>query len=546
MSRKAFYTALSAIILLAACAPLFTVNCIGGHDITYHLLRIEALREGILAGRPFLRINMLFLGGTGYASSLFYPDLLLYIPALLRVFGLGIDLSFHIFIAVCIVLGYISCYLSVRYITKSDTAAAAAAIIFTLYQYHLDDIYVRSAVGEYTAVIFVPLVIAGLYDLVSEEFARPWLLVLGMTGILLCHTITAVICIVLCIAMVLIYIRQLAAKPKVFLRLALAALATLAVTAFYWLPVLEMLAGGGFSRDFTFDLGYESVKLWEVFYNRTGRMGIAVFLFLLIRLVIKKSMRFADICTICGLLLTLFSTSLIPWERLQGMLGFIQFPWRVYVVAGPLLAVGGGIYASILATEISSGDSEVTVPGERLVLIMTAGIMLCTGVCVLQRNDQPYYSYSNDYFAYAPYTAEIIGGEWLPVAAGDREALIAGADTAVLDNGTELMVDRYKNEIRLRSVPGTAEYADVPFVYYKGYAADDLDSGAGLAVSAGGVNGCVRVYTGGAQNIRVYYKGTLIQHISDAVSVICIIALTAYFIMRMRREKTVAEKTIRQ
>ncbi|MBR1914501.1 MAG: hypothetical protein IJ827_06740 [Lachnospiraceae bacterium] len=542
MSRKAFYTALSAIILLAACAPLFTVNCIGGHDITYHLLRIEALKEGILAGRPFLRINLLFLGGTGYASSLFYPDLLLYIPALLRVSGLGIDLSFHIFIAVCIVLGYVSCFLSVRYISESDMAAAAAAIIFTLCQYHLDDIYVRSAVGEYTAAIFVPLVIAGLYDLVSKGFARPWILMLGMTGVLLCHTITAVVCTVLCIAMVLVYGRQLAAEPKIFLKLALAALTTLALTAFYWLPVVEMLSGGGFGRDFTFDLGYESVKLWEVFYNRTGRMGIAIFLFLLIRLVINKSLRFADICMICGLLLTLFSTSLIPWERLQEVLGFMQFPWRVYVVAGPLLAAAGGIYASILVSEAGADSGAGMASWERLVLIITTGIMLCSEICVLQRNDQPYYSYSNDYFAYAPYTAEIIGGEWLPAAAGDREALIAGADVAVLDNGSKLKAERYKNEIRVSSVPDTAEYVDVPFVYYKGYAATDTDSGSVLDVSAEGMNGCVRVYTDGARNIRVYYKGTLIQHISDVVSIVCIIALAAYSVMRIRRERTVAEE----
>ena len=85
--------------------PLFTVNCIGGHDIAYHLLRIEALKTGILQGRPFLRINMLFFGGMGYASSLFYPDFLLYFPAVLRVLGVGINLSYHLFVALCIILG---------------------------------------------------------------------------------------------------------------------------------------------------------------------------------------------------------------------------------------------------------------------------------------------------------------------------------------------------------------------------------------------------------------------------------------------------------
>ena len=84
ISNKKFYISVGAITLFVACLPLFTLNCIGGHDIAYHLLRIEALKAGILAGRPFLRINMLFFGGMGYASSLFYPDLFLYFPAVLR------------------------------------------------------------------------------------------------------------------------------------------------------------------------------------------------------------------------------------------------------------------------------------------------------------------------------------------------------------------------------------------------------------------------------------------------------------------------------
>ena len=75
-----FFFAVSLIALIIACLPLFTVNCIQGHDIDYHLLRIEALKTGILNGLPFLRVNMLFFGGEGYASSMFYPDFLLYPP----------------------------------------------------------------------------------------------------------------------------------------------------------------------------------------------------------------------------------------------------------------------------------------------------------------------------------------------------------------------------------------------------------------------------------------------------------------------------------
>lgn len=535
MSSKRFHIALTVIVLLAACAPLFTINCIGGDDLIYHLLRIEALKEGILAGRPFLRINMLFFGGAGYASSMFYPDLFLYFPALLRAIGTQINLSFHLFVALCIILGFASSYFCAKYVSGSSYAALATAVIFTLYQYHIDDIYTRSAVGEYTAVIFVPFVIAGLYDLLHAKYEKPYLLFIGMTGVLLCHTITAIICVVICLIFVIAGYRQFAGEKSLILKLILTAAAVLGVTAFYWIPVLEIMMQGVLNSDHFFDMEYESVRLWEMLFNKTCRMGAAVFLLLLIRLVIKKKDRFADTCAVCGIVLSLISTSLIPWGRLQDVLGFMQFPWRVYVITGPLLAFAEGIYIRDLAEEISSSDGTVKDRITRLLVIIVSGVMLISLTCNLQRNEKEYYSYSDDYFSYKPYTAEVIGGEWLPVAASDREALIAGSDVARSDDGSEYSVERYKNELSVSGIPAGAEYIDVPFVYYKGYAAMDRNTGERLAVSGEGNNGLVRVYTKGRENIRVWYAGTAAQLAGSVISILSLAGIVAYVLIKKRR-----------
>ena len=526
---------LAVIVLLAACAPLFTINCIGGDDIIYHLLRIEALKEGILAGRPFLRINMLFFGGAGYASSMFYPDLLLYFPALLRAIGTQINLSFHLFVAMCIILGFASSYYCAKYVSGSDYAALATAVIFTLYQYHIDDIYTRSAVGEYTAVIFVPFVIAGLYDLLYAKYERPWMLFAGMTGVLLCHTITAVICVVLCLAFFLTGAGRLIKDRTLMLKLILTALAVLAVTAFYWIPVLEIMLQGVLSTDHFFDMEYESVKLWEMLFNKTCRMGAAVFLLLLIRPALKKKDRFADTCALSGIVLAAVSTSLLPWGRLQDLLGFMQFPWRVYVVTGPLLAFAEGCYIRDLAAELSGTDEERKETVMRLIVIVTTAIMLLSLTCNLQRNEKKYYSYSDDYFRYKPYTAEVIGGEWLPVAAADRDALTAGSDIARAEDGSEYNVERNKNELSVSGISSGAGYVDVPFVYYKGYAAED-SSGKRLAVSGEGDNGLTRVYTQGAESIRVWYAGTAAQHAGDAVSVLSVMLIAVWALIRRRKD----------
>ena len=112
--KNQIITLVFLITMLIACAPLISKYCINGHDIEYHLLRIESLKEGIKIGKPFLRVNTLFFGNAGYASSMFYPDILLYIPAVMRLLGLSINSSYHIYVAVCIILCYLSSYFCIK------------------------------------------------------------------------------------------------------------------------------------------------------------------------------------------------------------------------------------------------------------------------------------------------------------------------------------------------------------------------------------------------------------------------------------------------
>lgn len=542
-STKKQYTAVSVIAIFVACLPLFTINCIGGHDIAYHLLRIEALKTGIMAGKPFLRVNMLFFGGMGYASSLFYPDLLLYFPALLRVFGVGINLSYHLFVALCIILGFASCYFCAEHVSKSSYAAIVSAVIFTLYQYHLYDIYTRSAAGEYTAVIFIPLVIAGIYDYLYEDLKHPGLICAGMAGVMLTHTITFVICLLLCIAAVITDAKNIKSNPKKLLKLFVTGIFTMGITAFYWLGVLEMISTGAFSSDFTFDTAYEAAKLWEIPYNEYNRMGTAIFILLLSALLIKEKEHFADFCAAAGIVITVCATGIIPWERLGSILGFVQFPWRLFVMTGPLLAFAEGIYIARLSDELSGGK-EQSGSGyvSRMLLTTVLAVMCVSAVSNYQHNTEKYYSYSDDYFDHAPFTAEVIGGEWLPVAAGDREALIDQAGTAYTDDNEEIAVQRIKNELMVNGIPGEAEYVDVPFIYYKGYTAVNTDTGNRLTVTGSGRNGCVRVYTDGAEAIRVCYSGTALQHIGDVISISTLAGLLIFLFISKKRNNETGEK----
>ena len=156
--------------ILMTILPLLKTALPGGYypDLGYHLLRIEGVKDSIIAGEFPARIYHLALNGWGYGGSMFYQDYLLYIPALFRLAGLDIITAYKLFIVVITVLIAISTFFSVKHITCSNYISSLATISLLLSQYYIADIYNRVGVSEYLAFIFVPVLIAGIFDVFSQ------------------------------------------------------------------------------------------------------------------------------------------------------------------------------------------------------------------------------------------------------------------------------------------------------------------------------------------------------------------------------------------
>ncbi len=615
---------ISLFTLIAACVPLFTRLCINGHDLEYHLLRIESLKEGILAGRPFLKVNMLFFGGAGYASSMFYPDFLLYFPAALRALGVSINTSYHAFVAFCIILCYISAYLCAKGITGSKYAGVIAAVLITLCNYHIEDIYVRSAVGEFTAFIFLPAVLYGMYNLFYQEFDKPYVLSIGFGGLLLCHTGTLILCLVAALLFFLVKLKIFIKKPILLLKLFATAVLTAGATCFYWLPVLEQFYYAWFKVSIPWvDPADEAVAFSKLFYSEFPSIGAGLILIYILRVFINKRqipeldakirvqdgpgqkydniISFADLVYCFGAISALFATGLFPWDRFGKYMTFLQFPWRLFIISSAFFAMADGLLMFCLGikaglhrffsspsvkadTESSKEDlleqkssagqvrgSGTETVAEQLRVKSDKGteteqqtpphksaggvvslaenlehknsaewieksvlgalsavvfiIFALSAFSVMERNDQGYYDYSDDYYSYAPYTANVIAGEWLPITVADAEAVVGLSDRAVNDRGEEVRFERHKNEIEF-VLDDACGYVDVPFIYYKGYEAVK-DDGTVLYIDDKGNNGFARVYCDKIKPgiITVRYAGTELQMLSAIVSIVSIVVI---------------------
>ena len=86
-----------------------------GADGSFHLLRIEGLKETLLSGEQFpVRVQENWLYGHGYAVSSFYGDLPLLFPVLLRLIGFSLMDAYKLFVLAVLagtaIIAYISFY----------------------------------------------------------------------------------------------------------------------------------------------------------------------------------------------------------------------------------------------------------------------------------------------------------------------------------------------------------------------------------------------------------------------------------------------------
>ena len=73
-------------------------------------------------------------------------------------------------------------YKFVSNLTKNEITGTIAGVLYMTMPYHLNDMYIRNALGEFLSYIFIPLVFLGMYKLFSKEKGE-WILTVGATRI---------------------------------------------------------------------------------------------------------------------------------------------------------------------------------------------------------------------------------------------------------------------------------------------------------------------------------------------------------------------------
>ena len=364
--------AVCAIAGFAASLPALRDFLVYGHDLAFHLTRIESIKDGLLSGQFPVRIDPTFLNGYGYASSVMYGDLLLYLPALFRLCGVSMLVSWQAFL---VLLNFATAYLTYRAVkrwTGKPEVGLIAGVTYTLGIYRLMTLYTRASAGEALAMLFYPLVIAGIAQVLTEGKGVKWL-VLGMTGLLQTHLISLQIAALGCALYTLVCVILRKTSWKNIGRLCLAAGITALVNLWFLVPLLTY---SGLDLDIfhqekqiylhavylpqLFSSFVDPYAAVTTFPGTTAEMPLSVGLLLGLGLVLflfaaykKREGQLEDVrlygigrgAAAFAVLALLMASVVFPWTYvykipiLSKVLFAVQFPWRYLGAASALLSL---------------------------------------------------------------------------------------------------------------------------------------------------------------------------------------------------------------
>ncbi len=187
-----------------------------------------------------VRLNAYTFKGFGYADPVFYPNIFMYIPAVLNGFGVSLPVAVNVFLVIvnCVTAGVM--YKCSSSVFESKEIGCISSVIYTFCTYRLCNMYTRAAYGEVTAMIFFPLVLYGFYEFFFRE-ERHWVfLTLGITGVVQSHIVSTLLIAIFCVAGGLFWIRQMLVRER-FVACVKAVGASVLLNLWFLLPLIQYM-----------------------------------------------------------------------------------------------------------------------------------------------------------------------------------------------------------------------------------------------------------------------------------------------------------------
>lgn len=541
------------------------------HDYLYNLNRILSIEDALFNGAFPVRIHFRLLHGYGFANSIFYGDILLYLPAALYHMGMPLYMAYKVYLLMITVGTVWISYGCFFRMCRNQTGALTGALVYSLAPYRLINTMVRGAAGEYTAMMFMPLVCYGFYIIYKKEDNVPLKvadlvpLIVGYSGIIESHILSVEIITLFAVLFCMVFFKKTFKKKRIF-GLAKAVLITLALNAWFIIPFLDY-ARMPFKYQITQNRiqnkGVFLAQLLSIFYTDTmghsvngmaqemplllgGAFLFVILVFAYIYIYQKRKMNIfieLKVFFCMGIIASILSTVYFPWEWLRFLgkttykiFNMIQYPWRYLGIATVSLSFMCVLMYIEIKGKYSSKAAKIY-------------IGLVWGLCIIPTSmfytDYLNHWEENRYYCESDVNSDRIGDDlYLPIGT-DLSKLEIDHPIIVGDNEkTATIIKEYERyggtyTIEVDNPLSTDYLIEVPLINYRDYCAYDAETGIPLPI-VDSENHTVYVQVAGRYQgtIAVKFREPWYWRAGELVTIFTLIGLCAYGIVYKRNRTT--------
>lgn len=560
---------------LAASLPYLNTGLNWAIDLCYHLIRIEGIKDGLLAGQFPVVIYPEAMHGNGYLNCM-YPNTLLYIPAFLRICGVSMADSFKFLMILCNFATAFFTYHCARTLGGNRKAALLASLLYSCCPYRFTNLYARGAIGEFLAMTFFPLLFTGLYHVLIGDRKKWGYLALGMTGLLQTHILSVTLAGIFCVVFGLLYVKQVIAEKRL-IEIIKAAIVSVLLNIGFLVPFVDFYKNENLWQS-ALDIG----TYQEYAMNLSGLLGmqttgdyhiltlgiplaVCAFIALAVLLCENRPVTYAKqtstadsalpadpsrngthsflLClTVLGIVLLYMMTNFFPGRAVMELpvfsliLSKVQFAWRLLGPVSLLFALAGSI--CLYRSKVLSSYTPA-------ICVVLAALCLLSA----SRFRDEDFAYSDKSYTIG-HEAKLTG---IPKGANTvvypyewrlKNTLDSGITTdIVMTDESAVQIERFERHgtttelSYISSAPG--QYADLPIQYYMGYEAVD-EKGTQIPLETG-YNNKIHVSLNGDDNphkITVFYHTPISYTLSAWISILTAIGAMIWWGIRIFRKES--------
>ncbi len=483
--------------------PFFRPFPAKGNDIGYHVTRIEGIYNGIRGGQFPVELYTDVMHGRGMIGTL-YPHLFFAIPAMFRFLHVSMEAAFRTWLIMINVATCATSYYAAKTLLGRKKLALIAMILYCLLPYRITVLTWRYSYAEGLAFLFLPLVIAGLYEVLCGN--RKWMvLAIGMTGMIQSHVASAMMIAVFCALAGLVYLRKIIVERRI-LPLLFSIVATFLLNLWFIMPFLYYYASdidvrSAQAGDLS-NITYFASQMFQLLPGNNAAAGqlfhqvstIGLWLILLLAVAVyllfmkrepEDQDRFALLLMLTGAAFVFSATKIFPWQTVSKFSRFYEIV-STFGYATRFLFVGEGL---LFFGVILSFTNFAARPALKRALFFTAiGVAVLQGFLITDLYltcEQPFIDARA--YRFIPNTCDDMEYDWYAPEGYDHENFpdrITSPD-ARIEGYTHI-----NTHTSFSYTSANDTYADVPLTYFLGYTANN--DGTALSVSKGD-KGCIRI-----------------------------------------------------